>query len=78
MKRWQRFIRRFVFGDLPADADGWFVWRNSPWWPKDCYRCIEIANGVMVDVEPADSYGAVWNVVECNPYGQFRGPILGR
>ena len=73
-----RWVRRWVYGPLPEGADGWYFWRNSPDWPKDCYQCIEVANGVMVDTEPVDSYGAEWRVVECKPYGQFRGPILPR
>lgn len=75
---WWRIERRFTFGILPPDADGWYIWRNGPNWPKTDYRCIEIANGVMIDVEPADAYGIEWRVVECQPYGQFKGPILGR
>ena len=82
LTRWrrslERMVRRWAFGPLPPDADGWYIWRNSPTWPKHEYKCIEIANGVMVDTEPVDSYGAEWRVVECKPYGQFRGPILPR
>jgi hypothetical protein len=74
----QRVARRWTFGPLPPNADGWYVWRNSPTWPKRDYKCIEIARGIMVDTEPMDSHGAQWRVVECQPYGQFRGPILPR
>ena len=73
-----RVARLFTFGPLPPSADGWYIWRNGPDWPKTDYRCVEIANGVIVDAEPMDSYGAGWRVVECEPYGQFKGPILGR
>lgn len=66
------------FGPLPPDADGWYIWRNSPDWPQHEYKCIEIANGMMVDSEPGDSDGANWQVVECTPYGEFYGPILLR
>ena len=74
----QRLIRRLKFGPLPDGADGWYLWRNSPTWPKQHNKCIEVANGVMVDSEPTDSTGMDWRVVECKPYGQFRGPILKR
>lgn len=73
-----KLIRKFVFGELPPNADGWYIWRNSPDWPKDCYKCIEIANGIMIDTIPGDSYGTYEILEECKPYGQFKGPILNR
>jgi len=73
-----RLIRRFIFGSISQDADGWYIWRNSPTWPKYEYRIVEVANGMMIDSEPADSFGAEWRVVACKPYGQFKGPILSR
>ncbi len=74
---WQRLIRRFRYGPLPPGADGWFFWRLNPQWPRHAYRCIEVANGVMVDTEKDESgYGDI--VSECEPYGEFRGPILRR
>ena len=74
----RRVARFFTFGPLPPVADGWYIWRNGPDWPKTDYRCVEIANGRMVDMEPVDSYGVEWRVIECKPYGQFKGPILKR
>jgi hypothetical protein len=76
-------IREFNFGQLPSTADGWYVWRNSPTWPINEYKCIEVCNPtgkepIMVDSEPADSHGMIWHVVECKPYGEFHGPILLR
>ena len=73
-----KLIRRFTYGKLPPNQDGWYFWRLNKTWPKDCYKCIEIANGLMVDSEPMDSSGSEWRVVECKPYGEFKGPILKR
>lgn len=75
---WQRLARRFIFGPLPAGADGWYIWRLGPGYPKHTWKCHEICSGIMVDTEPIDSYGAEWRVVEVEPHGEFRGPILPR
>jgi hypothetical protein len=66
------------FGPAPENADGWYLWRNSPEWPESDYRLIEIANGVMMDQAPSSSMGHPIIVDECKPYGEFIGPILPR
>lgn len=58
--------------------DGWYVWRNNSDWPIDSYAIFEVADGSMIEPEPADSYGAVWEMTEGKPYGELAGPILGR
>ena len=73
----KRIVRRFIFGSLPPNADGWYVWRLNKDWPKHCWQCVEVANGVMVDIVPGNNEG-MWIIEECKPYGQFRGPILAR
>ena len=77
--RWLRpLARRFTFGPLPPRADGWYVWRLSPLWPRYAYKIVEVAQGTMVDTEPVDSHGIEWRVVECRPYGEFMGPVMLR
>jgi len=60
------------------EEDGWYVWRNREDWPVDEYQIFEIADGMMDEPEPYDSYGALFCMQECKPYGQLAGPILGR
>lgn len=54
--------------------DGWYWWRcnkDDPW-PE----VMEIINGVIIDSIPADSYGALWNVIEHTDYsGEWYGPL---
>ncbi len=57
--------------------DGWYVWRNSPDWPIEDHTVFELANGLLCEPQPADSYGAVWEMVENEPYGELAGPIIG-
>jgi len=61
----------------PDMEDGWYVWRNSPDWPIDSYAVFEVIDGMMHEPEPADSYGAVWEMGENKAYGELAGPIIG-
>lgn len=58
--------------------EGWYLWRNSPDWPKLDYKIVEVSGDEMRDEEPMDSYGARWESVWCKCYGQLAGPIIGR
>lgn len=84
-QRCQRLLDRLVIAlGLEFEAtsegleDGWYVWRNSPDWPVYEYKIFEVADGEMCEPEPADSYGAVWEMTETKPHGELAGPILGR
>jgi hypothetical protein len=66
------------FGPAPENANGWYLWRNSPEWSVSEYRIIEIANGVMMDQAPGSSMGHPIIVDECKPYGEFKGPLMSR
>jgi len=66
---------------IPAETvteEGWYVWRNNADWPIDSYAIFEIADGEMAEPEPADSYGAAWEINWVKPYGELAGPIIGR
>lgn len=84
-QRCKRLLDRLVIAlelkFVPAQEvteDGWYIWRNSPDWPIDSYAIFEFAEGEIHEPEPADSYGAVWEMHWINPYGELAGPIIGR
>lgn len=58
--------------------DGWYMWRNSPDWPVDSYAVYEVVENMILEPEPADSYGSAWEMSEHKAYGELAGPLLGR
>jgi len=62
--------------DNPDLEDGWYVWRNSPDWPRHEYEIYQIAGGQMFEPQPMDIYGARWEIIPCPLYGELAGPIF--
>ncbi len=56
------------------NMDGWYLWRVDKTWPENEHAFIECADGIMLDTEVNDS----GRVEECEPYGEFAGPIIDR
>lgn len=57
--------------------DGYYWYRVNTEYPKDSYEVLQVCNGFIIDVQPVDSFGAVWEMYEHNNFtGQWYGPIL--
>ena len=55
--------------------DGWY-WRKCNESDPDP-ECLQICNGMIIDKQPTDSYGAVWEIYEHQDYnGLWQGPII--
>lgn len=61
-----------------ATEDGWYIWRNNADWNPEDYTVLEFSAGEFNEPEPADSYGAIWEMNWIKAYGELAGPILGR
>jgi len=60
------------FKDATGDKDnefkdGWYIWRYDSECPLNQHEIVSVVKGVMSGLS-----------VDCTPYGQLAGPILGR
>ena len=69
---------QLFFTEPTGDMDGWYLWRNNKDWPQEEYRFVEVCDGTMIDEQVKDKFGSEWMVVECEPYGEFCGPLMNR
>jgi len=55
-------------------SDGWYRWRCGPQDPDP--ECLQVCNGVIMDIRPKDSWGTDWERYEHRDFsGQWSGPI---